>query len=60
MEAMFPTLADLETKVIETADEIRRLKAGGGSGVGEDTKAALRERIQKIINLIEEVEKADG
>lgn len=57
---MFPTLAELEAKVKETADEIRQLRTGGGGGVTDETKAALRDRIQKIINLIEEVEKADG
>ena len=53
---IFPSFAELETKVKEAADEIKRLRTTGGSKVTDETKATVKERIENIIKLIEEVE----
>ena len=56
MVTIFPSLAELETKVKEAAYEIKRLRASGGSDITAETKASVSEKIKKIIKLIEQVE----
>jgi Asp-tRNA(Asn)/Glu-tRNA(Gln) amidotransferase C subunit len=56
MEIIFPSFAELETKVKEAAVEIKRLRTTGVSKLTDETKATMKERIEKIIKLIEEVE----
>ena len=64
METMFPNLASLEHKIKDAIDELQRLKktsgnSSDGGGVSSKEKKAIRDQIQRIINLIEETEGAD-
>ena len=64
METMLPNLASLEHKIKDAIDELQRLKktsgnSSDGGGVSFKEKKAIRDQIQKIINLIEETEGAD-
>tara|TARA_B100000749_G_C18095768_1_gene329701 strand:+ start:73 stop:267 length:195 start_codon:yes stop_codon:yes gene_type:complete len=64
METMLPNLASLEHKIKDAIDELQRLKktsgnSSDGGGVSSKEKKAIRDQIQKIINLIEETEGAD-
>ena len=64
MDTVLPNLTSLEHKIKDAVDELQRLKktSGGGSdgdGVSSKEKKAIRDQIQKIINLIEETEGAD-
>jgi len=64
MDTVLPNLASLEHKIKDAVDELQRLKktSGGsfdGGGVSSKEKKAIRDQIQKIINLIEETEGAD-
>mgnify|MGYP001303148797 FL=1 len=64
METTLPNLASLEHKIKDAIDELQRLKktsgnSSDGGGVSSKEKKAIRDQIQKIINLIEETEGAD-
>ena len=64
MATGLPKLTSLEHKIKKAVDELQRLKktSGGsfdGGGVSSKEKKAIRDQIQKIINLIEETEGAD-
>ena len=64
MDTVLPNLTSLEHKIKDAVDELQRLKkTSGGSFDGGDVsskeKKAIRDQIQKIINLIEETEGAD-
>ena len=64
MDTVLPNLASLEHKIKDAVDELQRLKKTSGSssdggGVLSKEKKAIRDQIQKIINLIEETEGAD-
>ena len=64
MDTVLPNLKSLEHKIKDAVDELQRLKktSGGsfdGGGVSSKEKKAIRDQIQKIINLIEETEGAD-
>ena len=64
MDTVLPNLTSLEHKIKNAVNELQRLKkASGGSsdgrGVSSKEKKAIRDQIQKIINLIEETEGAD-
>ena len=64
MDTALPNLTSLEHKIKDAVDELQRLKktSGGsfdGGGVSSKEKKAIRDQIQKIINLIEETEGAD-
>ena len=64
MDTVLPNLASLEHKIKDAVDELQRLKktSGGsfdGGGVSSKEKKAIRDQIQKIINLIEETENTD-
>ena len=64
MDTVLPNLTSLEHKIKEAVDELQRLKKTSGSssdggGVSSKEKKAIRDQIQKIINLIEETEGAD-
>ena len=64
METMLPNLASLEHKIKDAIDELQRLKktsgnSSAGGGISSKEKKAIRDQIQKIINLIEETEGAD-
>tara|TARA_B100002049_G_C15804930_1_gene260457 strand:- start:204 stop:398 length:195 start_codon:yes stop_codon:yes gene_type:complete len=64
MDTVLPNLTSLEHKIKDAVDELQRLKktSGGsfdGGGVSSKEKKAIRDQIQKIINLIEETEGAD-
>ena len=64
MDTVLPNLTSLEHKIKDAVDELHRLKktSGGSSdrgGVSSKEKKAIRDQIQKIINLIEETEGAD-
>ena len=64
METMLPNLASLEHKIKDAIDELQRLKktsgnSSDGGGVSSNEKKAIRNQIQKIINLIEKTEGAD-
>jgi len=63
MDTVHPNLTSLEHKIKDAVDELQRLKktSGGSSdagGVSSKEKKAIRDQIQKIINLIEETEGA--
>ena len=64
MDSVFPNLTSLEHKIKDAVDVLQRLKKTSGSssdggGVSSKEKKAIRDQIQKIINLIEETEGAD-
>ena len=64
MDTVLPNLASLEHKIKDAVDELQRLKktsgdSSDGGGVSSKEKKAIRDQIQKIINLIEETEGAD-
>jgi len=64
MDTVLPNLTSLEHKIKDAVDELQRLKktSGGsfdGGGVSSKEKKAIRDQIQKMINLIEETEGAD-
>ena len=64
MDTVLPNLTSLEHKIKEAINELKQLKktSGGssdGGGVSSKEKKAIRDQIQKIINLIEETEGAD-
>jgi len=56
MEAIFPSLVELENKVKQAADEIKRLRSSREGKMTDETKATMKKKIEKIIKLIEEVE----
>ena len=45
---IFPSFAELENKVKEAADEIKRLRTSSRRNVTDETKAIVKERIKKI------------
>ena len=64
METVLPNLRSLEHKIKDAVNELNRLKKTSGDssdrgGVSSKEKKAIRDQIQKIINLIEETEGAD-
>ena len=64
MDTVLPNLTSLENKIKDAVDELHRLKKTSGDisdrgGVSSKEKKAIRDQIQKIINLIEETEGAD-
>ncbi len=64
MDTDLPNLTSLEHKIKDAVDELQRLKktsdsSSDGGGVSSNEKKAIRNQIQKIINLIEETEGAD-
>ena len=64
METALPNLASLEHKIKDAVAELQRLKKTSGGisndgGVSSKEKKAIRDQIQKIINLIEETEDGD-
>ena len=64
MDIALPNLASLEHKIKNAVDELQRLKKTSGGrfdrgGVSSKEKKAIRDQIQKIINLIEETEGVD-
>ena len=64
MDTVLPNLTSLEHKIKDAVDELQRLKktsgsSSVGSGLSSNEKKAIRDQIQKIINLIEETEGAD-
>ena len=64
MDTVLPNLKSLEHKIKDAVDELQRLKktsdsSSDGGGVSSNEKKAIRNQIQKIINLIEKTEGAD-
>ena len=64
MDAVLPNLSSLEHKIKDAVDELQRLRktsgiSSDGGRVPSKEKKAIRDQIQKIINLIEETEGAD-
>ena len=64
MDTVLPNLTLLEHKIKDAVDELQRLKktsvsSSDGGGVSSNEKKAIRNQIQKIINLIEKTEGAD-
>ena len=64
MDTVLPNLRSLEHKIKEAVDELKRLRktsaiSSDGGGVSSKEKKAIRDQIQKIINLIEETEGTD-
>ena len=64
MDTVLPNLRSLEHKIKDAVDELQRLRktsviSSDGGGVSSKEKKAIRDQIQKIINLIEETEGAD-
>ena len=64
MDTVLPNLTSLEHKIKDAVDELHRLKKTSGGisdrgGASSNEKKAIRDQIQKIINLIEETEGAD-
>ena len=63
MDTVLPNLRSLEHKIKDAVDELQRLRktseiSSVGGGVSTKEKKAIRNQIQKIINLIEETEGA--
>ena len=64
MDTALPNLTSLERRIKDAVDELQRLKKTSGNSsdggrVSSKEKKAIRDQIQKIINLIEETEGAD-